>query len=577
MKRIVLTAITAAIALLIGTASEASAHANTARVCAVAAPGYAHCDGSLRFSKRSHALIRPVVRKVATDSRKAHDASTAAGQPVAGSPQWLQQAYDLTTLSASKGAGDTIAIVDAYNDPSIASDLATFRQTYGLPACDVASGCLRIVNEDGATSPLPATNAAWSTEETIDIDAASSVCPNCSLLLVEASSTSSADLLTAMQSAANLGANQISDSWSITSTSSPFPTSLVTPNASGAVPAIFAAAGDFGTDTLGQAEYPAALPTVTAVGGTTLSTTNSAASPRGFSESAWSNAGSGCDNAEQPLSYQPATGCAGRAYSDVSADADPMTGLNIYQSSTGGWALSGGTSLATPIVAAFAAITGVDASTPQWAYSDAPALNDPTGGSNGSCTSLQALVCNAGQGYDGPTGAGSVSGAVVAGAPGIAGPAFQAGGHGSDVAASSQTSAQVAGGIYTNQQATTVTWQYGTTTNYGLQTATQSLPAGLQPSGVSATLSGLAPDTTYHYRLVATNASGTSYGYDMTFTTGDAGSSAGPGANISLISTGSSDAPAGHATKTTTKTAGLGWLGRRLATVKTIRVTKAHH
>ena len=94
------------------------------------------------------------------------------------------------------------------------------------------------------------------------------MCPNCSLLLVEASSTGSADLLTAMQTAANLGADQISDSWSITATSSPFPTDLVTAAGSSAeAPAVFAASGDEGTDPLGEAEFPAALPTVTAVGG----------------------------------------------------------------------------------------------------------------------------------------------------------------------------------------------------------------------------------------------------------------------------------------------------------------------
>jgi hypothetical protein len=543
MKRIFLMAILAASTLLLGLSAEALAHPSATQLCARPAAGHAHCDASLLVNKR-HALIRPVVRSLKAAGRSAHTAAAVARQPQAGSPQWLQQAYDLTALSAGKGAGDTIAIVDPYDDPAIASDLATFRQTYGLPACTTAGGCLRVVNEQGAASPLPSLNSAWDTEETIDVEAASSVCPNCSLLLVEASSSGSADLLTAMQTAASLGANQISDSWSITATGSPFPTNLVTSSsASTATPAIFAASGDAGTDPLGEAEYPAGLPTVTAVGGTTLASTDSASDPRGYSESAWSDAGSGCAQGEPALSYQPASGCAGRAYSDVSADADPTSGLNIYEASAGGWAVAGGTSLATPIVAAFDAVTGVNAQTPQWAYADAAALNDPTGVSNGVCaSSLQALLCTAGQGFDGPTGAGSVSGSVVAGAPDIAGPIFQTAGVGTDVESISQTSAQLAGGIYPNQQATSYAWQYGTTASYGHQTATETVPAGVQPSAVTASLSGLSADTTYHYRLTATNASGTSTGYDMTFTTGNAGTSTGSGFQISLVSTGSTHA-----------------------------------
>jgi hypothetical protein len=224
----------------------------------------------------------------------------------------------------------------------------------------------------------------------------------------------------------------------------------------------------------------------------------------------------------------------------VSADADPTSGLNIYEASEGGWAVAGGTSLATPIVAAFDAVTGINAQTPQWAYADAAALNDPTRVSNGTCASnLQALLCTAGQGFDGPTGAGSVSGSVVAGAPGIAAPMFQSAGAGTDVESVSQTSAQLAGGIYPNQQVTNYAWQYGTTTSYGHQTATETVPAGVQPSAVTASLSGLSHNTTYHYRLTTTNASSTSYGYDMTFTTGSVAATTGSAFQVSLLSRGS--------------------------------------
>jgi hypothetical protein len=422
----------------------------------------------------------------------------------------------------------------------------------------------------------------WATEETIDIDAASAVCPRCSILLVEASSTSAADLSAALQTAANLGANQISASWSITATASPFPTDLVTPTSPGAaVPSVFAASGDEGSDPLGEAEYPAALPTVTAVGGTTLTSTSSSSDPRGYAETAWADAGSGCALGEQPLSYQPSTGCAGRAYSDVSADADPVSGLNIFEAAEGGWAISGGTSLATPIVAAFAAVTGVDAQTPQWAYTDAPALNDPASGSDGACaTGLSAELCIAGAGYDGPTGAGSVSGAVVAGAPGISAPLFQNAGRGSDTEALTARSAQLAGGIDPNQEATSYLWQYGTSASYGQQTAAGTIPAGLQPVAVNGLLPHLQPGTTYHLRLKAMNASGISYGDDMTLVTAgtrtSASRSAAQSGSISSaqsrLNTGKSarltgTAPA-HPTPNPSRQGprrGLGWLGPRLA------------
>ena len=543
MRRIVLAAIAIAALSLTGLTAEAAAAPGASSACGVAGAGEAHCDVSLLRNQRSHLLVRPSVRPVAAVRRRAQDTPGVAGQPQEGSPQWLQQAYDLTALSASQGAGDTIAIVDPFDDPAVASDLATFRQTYGLPACGSAAGCLRVVNEQGASSPLPPADPAWTTEETIDVEAASAVCPNCDLLIVEASGTDSADLLTAMQTAANLGAQQISDSWSITAPSSPFPSDLVAPNPNGAVPAVFAASGDDGADPPGEAEFPAALPSVTAVGGTSLSSTDSPGNPRGYSESAWADGGSGCALGEPPLSYQPSTGCAGRAYSDVSADADPHSGLNIYQAAAGGWAVSGGTSLATPIVAAFDAITGINADTPEWAYADSSALNDPTGGSDGVCSGgLQPLLCNAGASYDGPTGAGSVSGAVVAGAPGFAGPALHRGGLGTDLESVSSTSAQLAGGIYSNQERTSYAWQYGTTVAYGQQTPSASVAGGAMPSAVGAELSELHPDTTYHYRLMATNASGTTYGYDMTFTTtGGSGSASSPsadgsGPHISFVS-----------------------------------------
>ena len=219
-------------------------------------------------------------------------------------------------------------------------------------------------------------------------------------------------------------------------------------------------------------------------------------------------------------SWQTDTGCTGRAYADVSADANPDTGLRIYDSGDGGWFVEGGTSLASPLIAAFEALTGVNGTTAQWAYSDSALLNDVTSGSSGSCAAGIAYICTAGTGYDGPTGVGSISGDIVAGAPGIGGPPVGGGSDNTYTQAAGTTTATLAGGVYPNGLDTTYSWQYGTTTAYGSQTtALIDVGAGTAPVSAPATLTGLTPGTTYHYRLVATNSDGTDYGYDYTLST----------------------------------------------------------
>ncbi len=475
---------------------------------------------------------------------------TAAGTPPqAGTPAWLQQAYDLTYLSLTAGGLDTVAIVDAYDDPTAESDLATYRINFGLAPCTSASGCFRKVDEEGDASPLPSVNAEWQTEESLDLDAVSALCPNCHILLVEADGNGGNDLANSVATAIALGANQISNSWGgIASTPQP----LVTDGAT-----VLAGTGDTAYPGAGEDVYPAALPTVTAVGGTSLTASSGSGGIRGFAESAWSldngsGAGSGCDLAEPKPSWQTDTGCTGRAYADISADADPATGLMTYDSAEGGWLVGGGTSLSTPLVAAFEAVTGVAGATSRWAYTDSALLNDPVTGSSGTCAEAILYICDAGPGYDGPTGVGSISGDVTVGAPGIGGPAIANGSVNSYTQSVSATTATLAGGVYPNGLDTSYDWQYGTSTAYGRQTSPVDAGAGPLPVAATATLTGLASSTSYHYRLIAVNGDGTMYGYDDMLTTGPASPSQPPAA-VTLPSIGGA-ARQGHTLSASTGT-----------------------
>ncbi|MGH2916300.1 MAG: hypothetical protein ACRDMX_15075 [Solirubrobacteraceae bacterium] len=513
----------AALAQLTGLRASQLRAADT---CPPVATGHARCAAEAIVIRSDGQLVRPRIHRRRRLARigprfagafAAADAGVGLPAPTAGTPAYLQQAYDLTYLSQIAGGSDTVAVVDAYDDPTAASDLASFRATYGLPACTSASGCFAKVNQDGVAAPLPQADSNWETEISLDLDAISSLCPNCHILLVEAASTSMSDMQQAEIEAATLGARQISDSWSVDSFS-PISGTYTFPGA-----AVLAATGDSGYDGPGWDAYPAALPAVTAVGGTSLTASTSAApSARGFTESAWSlsggwGGGSGCDANEARPSWQSDTGCGGRSYSDVSADADPATGLTVYDSGAGGWLLVGGTSLATPLVAAYEAVTGVDGTTPQWAYADSPLLNDPVTGSNGDCSI--SYICNAQPGFDGPTGAGSISGAVVAGAPGIGGPSVGAGDGNTYAQTVTPGTATLAAGIYPNSLATSYWWQYGPTAAYGQQTPAAQIGSGTAPTSIQTELTGLAAGSTYHCRLVAANADGTSYGYDFTVTT----------------------------------------------------------
>ncbi|HET6504747.1 MAG TPA: kelch repeat-containing protein, partial [Amycolatopsis sp.] len=325
----------------------------------------------------------------------------------------LQSAYD---LPANGGAGATIAIVDAYDDPNAEGDLALYRQQYNLSPCTTANGCFRKVDETGGTA-YPVPDPHWSEEISLDLDMVSAAAPDAHILLVEAGSAMQTDLGAAVDEAVALGAKYVSNSYGSNYYSTP---------GSGEDPAehteldgyynhpgvvITASSGDL---TYGVA-YPASSPYVTAVGGTTLTKDSSA---RGWSESVWIGSGSGCSVYEPKPAFQTNAGCADRTVADVSAVADPNTGVAVYDSyqSGGGWWVYGGTSASAPIIASVYA----DAGTPKAGtypnsypyYADPADFNDVTTGTNTDSVNPcdPAYLCNGEPGYDGPTGVGTPNG-----------------------------------------------------------------------------------------------------------------------------------------------------------------------
>jgi N-acetylneuraminic acid mutarotase len=228
----------------------------------------------------------------------------------------------------------------------------------------------------------------------------SAICPSCKILLVEADDNFPNNLGTAVNQAVAQGAKYVSNSYGGAEGSDEGQSDDAYYHHPGV--AITASTGDDGFGV----EYPAASPYVTAVGGTSLAKDTSTG--RGWTEAAWSGAGSGCSALEAKPSFQTDSGCANRAVADVSAVADPSTGVAVY---FGGWTVAGGTSVAAPIIASVYALAGtpVAGSEPvSYPYGHTSALNDVTSGSNGSCS--PAYLCTGGAGYDGPTGLGTPDG-----------------------------------------------------------------------------------------------------------------------------------------------------------------------
>ena len=389
MKKTFLLA--AALFLLFPLNSQASTTTN-GRACSVAKKqGLASCNARVLTDTKGNFLVNSSPRGLTpTDIRTAYNLSgRAAGNPI-------------------------VAIVDAYNDPGIETDLAVFSKQFGLsilPSCKTAINkstlpCVSKVNQRG-TSTLPKTNGSWSVEIALDAEAMHAVCENCSILLVEATSPNMKNLMASVDEAVTLGAVAVSNSYG-------------GPEYSGEAEndshfkhpgvAFTVSSGDSGYGV----EYPAASAYVTAVGGTSLYIDSSG---KYKNEDAWSGAGSGCSLYESKPAWQNDARCPGRTVADVSAVADPSTGMAIYTTTTPkgqkGWFTVGGTSLASPIIAGVYALSGnipktQSANSLPYTLGSKYNLHDVSGGSNGSCS--PSYLCSGKTSYDGPTGLGSPKG-----------------------------------------------------------------------------------------------------------------------------------------------------------------------
>jgi subtilase family serine protease len=373
----------------------------------------------------SRPSTQPIAKSGATATRIA--TVQPAGQVMVhgysstGQPQLTQatpSGYDPATMRAylglhGTGAGQTIAIVDVYGDPAITSDVNTFSAQFGLPGVctgTTTTGCFQFT----VTAPdgTGAVDSGWGLETTLDVEWAHAIAPQASIQLVEAKDGMFSSLYSAIHAAAALKPDTISLSWGFPEefTDETYYDSACQLTSSLCV----ASTGDQGY----PGEYPAYNPAVLAVGGTSL---NLAADGSVTGETAWSGSGGGQSYVEPTPAYQQGVVTGGRGIPDVSFDADPATGVPIYDSTPygdqSGWFQVGGTSFGAPAWSALIAsadqlrtaagksrLTSADGSAHQAIYASAGQLADVTGGPrNGFCP----LLCTAGPGYDFVTGLGS--------------------------------------------------------------------------------------------------------------------------------------------------------------------------
>jgi hypothetical protein len=495
-------------------------------VCPPPAPGNAGCLSVLD--------PQPVKTTSGYKASSAGPLLEGGGEGGGLDPENLQSAYK---IPATGGSTQTVAIVDAYDDPNAEKDLETFRAKYkldyksGETTCTKANGCFKKVNQTGEETNYPSDKYPhielsaivedWGLEMSLDLDMVSSACPECKIILVEATNEELSNLdaaeseAVALESGGKKLATEVSNSWG--SEEYAEETSSDTHFNHPDVPTT-ASAGDSGYGV----EYPAASKDVISVGGTTLK--KNAASERGWEETVWEGTGSGCSAYESKPAWQGDASCSKRTDNDVAADANNnKSPVSVYDSyeykeesgyETGklGWVLLGGTSVASPLVA------GIEAHASSTVKDEGAeafyrhALFGVTSGSNGICG--HTYLCEAGEGYNGPAGWGTPDGpleltpktsAITEAATSLMG-----------------NEAKLNGYVYTAGLSTTYHFEYGPTTSYGTRVP---VPNGKVGSGATWQAAGQSTNAlhtlqgTYHYRLVSTNSSGTVYGADHTLTT----------------------------------------------------------
>jgi subtilase family serine protease len=498
-----------AAASLIAAEAAHGAHASQPQRTA-ANSGFSHaCRAVVVVGEEScFALKRSGIQPISASSSPA-----AVPSGVGYGPSQLQSAYNLTSASASDGSGRTVALVDAYDDPTAASDLAAYRSAAGLPAVP----SFEKVNQEGETSPLPSeapSDDDWTLEESLDLDMVSAICPECNIVLVEADDDSGDGLYVAENTAASL-AGYVSNSWGGTESSTD----------TSADSEYFDHPGDVITASAGDSDYgviyPATSPNVVSVGGTSLST---ASNSRGWTESVWNDGssegtGSGCSAYEPRPSWQAAldlpSGCSDRIDNDTSADADPDTGLAVYDTSNGngGWTEVGGTSASSPMVAAMYALAGNAGNTPaDDIYTHTSDFYDVTSGNDGSCS--PAYLCTAETGYDGPTGIGTPDG--------IAGLVSGSSSTGNTVTVTNPGSRTGTVGTAASLQIAATDSASGQTLSYGAS----GLPTGLSINSSSGLISGTPSAAgTYSVTVTAEDTTGALGSASFTWTVGSTGAS----------------------------------------------------
>ncbi len=540
-------------------------YAKVRQVCPAPKPGEASC----------FALALIPVSAGSTGAMPYEIGAGASSKGLAGglTPADLASAYGYSPSIG--GSGQTVAIVDAYDDPSIEKDLGVFDAQYGLTACTAANGCFEKVNQSGSSTSLPATDTVgWSVEMSLDVETVHSVCERCRIMVVEADSASLADLAAAANEAVALGATEVSNSYGALETEMGAP-EQVAYNHPGVV--IAASAGDSGyldwdevaafLPAPGMPNAPASLPAVVAVGGTSLalkangtrkseSVWNSSGRPSRNEFKRFSATGGGCSTLFAAPSWQlGAPGWASAACgtkrldNDISAVADPYTGFDVYDSYvyepgfTPGWLTLGGTSLSAPLISALYGLAGgshgVDypAATPYKHLGDTSDLFDIAVGGSGYCDGEAAgpcgepaineeigdidcegtTACDAAVDFDGPSGVGTPVGLGAFDGPPQLKPMVVTSAAGSVTARSAVLHATV---NPNGEAVSACTFEYGPTVAFGHTAPCSSLPgSGISPVAVSAKVAKLTPKTTYYYRIAATNPSGTSSGKRKSFKT----------------------------------------------------------